>query len=593
MRSTSRLIILLTFISHAWVYGLPTTGPHIRPSNHQSRAFIRSSSPALNKRLLGAEDAISTGHTIIDLHPLNEIHLPLRSSASKPIDETLNPTSILGSPKRTEGSSLETQVLDSSHELIPSDQNRMKDFKDLEFEIMSRRPAIKPWMIKDWNSNALDLQEMEKLFIDLDLETHNILEIDFDGIRSIHQANVRLFDFDGPLKNPKMLEWYLNRFDTRDLQILEKEKLYQNLRYYLSRTWSSDEFNQIGTGESDWVIQHYHQDWIQKGFDGSMMIKLGQHLGIGQDQVRFTSQESYKTLQNFLNQGYARQWMDEMLDWYKQANLASLSSSDQRILTFNLNFVRQRPWWSENQLNRWREINLPLELAARVGTLLRFETKSSLRFNPKEIIKIREDLSVLMISYRNELLNRFTDQSGSTYRGILAGELSHATQIEERASRSLFDERIESIGLVDEEKQHLAQLIKSGHFLDILRDPPRLHQLYLEWSLDGINPERGFQLGLQIQNILSRSDSRLLGFEKVSTLDQLQTLLPTWLGVHDQHRITDLILIQSYETILGKTYLRVMIAKNVMMIRPLNRILTISKPIWNQFKPMVKWLRKL
>ncbi|KAG0145973.1 hypothetical protein CROQUDRAFT_107499 [Cronartium quercuum f. sp. fusiforme G11] len=186
-------------------------------------------------------------------------------------------------------------------------------------------------------------------------------------------------------------DFMMGFLSSSDLQILRR-----NINYMLSRAWEPKEFEHV-RGSEKWVIKRYAKQWKEKGFNFMDMKLLGVALGIQNDGVKPFSATNY----DLLELRPRDEKMKKMISWYRNANMASLSSEDQAILDFNLAYVDSKPWWGEEEMQFWRDSKMPYEVLAKVGTLLELGSEKVIKESDSE--KVREGIWNILVDFASKV----------------------------------------------------------------------------------------------------------------------------------------------------------------------------------------------
>ncbi|KAG0140888.1 hypothetical protein CROQUDRAFT_110820, partial [Cronartium quercuum f. sp. fusiforme G11] len=305
-------------------------------------------------------------------------------------------------------------------------------------------------------------------------------------------------------------DFMMGFLESSDLQILRR-----NINYMLSSAWKPKEFeNPLGSPK--WVIKRYVKQWEAKGLDVEKMTKFGEVLGIRKDGVRPFSREKFVDLN--LQPDFGKEDKEKMISWYRNANMASLSSEDQAILDFNLDYVDNEPWWREKEMEFWRKSKMPYEVLAKVGTLLQLGSKKAIEESNSDVV--RKDIWTILVDfasnvYIDEPLEDFEDVG----QGQILEQLSLTSQLggfkETKLKNNLkavtLDDdpiwttiKLETLG--EETKGVIGQLIQ----VDLL--------------LNGIDPSRAREFGKALSDDRSNSLIGLITGGERARLDMVQVL---------------------------------------------------------------------
>lgn len=288
-----------------------------------------------------------------------------------------------------------------------------------------------------------------------------------------------------------------------------------------------------------WVVQEYEQSWNHAGLDPKSMAALGSALGITERGVKPISAEAFDRLHSFVVGPVDGEseigleqitWShhpqsDEMLQWFRNHNMITLSSKHQEVLEFNIAQSQKKPWWTREQIKIWKEQSLPWKQMAQIGTLLEIGSDQPIMGN--EITRVRKQIV--------QILDQFSashDIEDQPYRipvsdfGWIAEQLRQASLLprskQVKNLRSNFDLKFRLISGGPKERAEIRLQILNGNLHNIqdvkVRDLVRMHLL-----IRGVSPMRAADFSEALNFVRSNSIMKLLksGAEINSKLEAL------------------------------------------------------------------------
>lgn len=182
------------------------------------------------------------------------------------------------------------------------------------------------------------------------------------------------------------LEVYRSDPDTLDI-------VRRNLQYYEAHLWPSKDLIPV-KDQPSWVLSKHQDDWTARGFKPEKMVNLGYSLGLRQDKIITTDDRAFHELQRIMSDLSVgeedQEIVPDMLNWFKTANMPSLSFQEQEILSFNLRFSNQAPWWNSAEMSKWESMEMPWKQIAEIGDLLKMRTERVV--TPDNVIEVRKEI---------------------------------------------------------------------------------------------------------------------------------------------------------------------------------------------------------
>lgn len=274
----------------------------------------------------------------------------------------------------------------------------------------------------------------------------------------------------------------------------------------------------------DWLIGHLLQEWdtsdAVKAYPHKTLIEFGEALGIAKDGVKPITASSYEFLKSIKIPGVtdpddiekARQ---AILSWFKDANFASLSARDSKILDFNLSYTdaKRRPWWNDEQMKLWLHTGMPYHVMAPIGTLLKFGEAQGVSGERatvrQQILQILEDFAE-----HENIGKRLSDKPHSPLFGAIAYHLGLSTQFtpeevaKSKGFTSEFQLKYERIRLHPHELAGISEAIHDGRLAWFGENLKNV--VVLEMRLDGIDPKIGFEYAVNLEHVRSKSTLSLM-----------------------------------------------------------------------------------
>ncbi|EGG10949.1 uncharacterized protein MELLADRAFT_102755 [Melampsora larici-populina 98AG31] len=407
--------------------------------------------------------------------------------------------------------------------------------QDDSFRVTDPDSSLTPLEIqygKEWEKKKFDVNQMLRLHDRLQLPSDGVSSINFPPTRLIKDSNdiedsktnfklEPLLDdgIDSKTGEPKkftkdQLKWYLKHFKVTKHNDFEKEEFQLNLKHYIGQTWNPNELKSVeGEGKPKWILEKYVKEWKKLNLDETKMMNLGGLLGIhfDLDHVELISKESAFYLRGFLRKSESSK---EMLNWYKEAILPSLSTLSQKILNINLKYSEKEPWWSRVNSNTWqwydRETFSGDQLfqlsIVQIGEILRLGERN-LEPTIEEIKTMKSDLLGIFKRVPYMIVEPSTRETHG-YPTIIADELDAITH--RIIGESLFSERMQSIGLTNEEKLTFSNKFFDSHVTDQELMSPVIDSLEIQWLIHGWSPTDAYEVTSNLRKLLAKSNISLL-----------------------------------------------------------------------------------
>ncbi|KAG0141687.1 hypothetical protein CROQUDRAFT_673965 [Cronartium quercuum f. sp. fusiforme G11] len=500
----------------------------------------------------------------------------------------------------TQSSSVSTEYMDgeTSFEVDQAEEQKPFAFLDIFEEGYSNREITRERYEEKWKEENLDKARMISIGKLIGLEPHSefFSITQFPGwrdktssgwIETVYKQFPLLREEQKTDDFRRELTWYETQiFKNAISNNIQMKTLRRNFKIIQSSTWPDNQRTPIDTSHN-WILHQYVEEWGSMNLRRKMMMKFGELLGIHQGGVQYITKESYEKLKTFSTKKKSA----KIPDWFRTSYLVSLSTEEYKILDFNLSYADREPWWNERQMKTWQEREMPIEVLAKIGGLLKLGGPSMI--SPKEVKEVRTQvLGALKEFFETEEIDKDLTLS-DVPRGTISTHLHDSTTTygpgKPRTDyASGFESQYQNIKPTKEELEEIRKALKNNKLRTLeSKDLSELFQMTL--LMEGIPVESGLEYS-EALNVIKQSTKKDLKEKGEAVLWATQKILhpPDFYASLRMHT-----LIENYFTkLMGKDFIESVRLKALMGPEYYRNKVRFSRKMKRVYESLIRLCRK-